>query len=32
LIAVVLRDGNWFQDAYRLMDFGFEMLGEGGDD
>ncbi len=28
LIAVVLNDGNWFSDAYALMDFGFEMLGE----
>lgn len=26
LIAVVLRDHNWFQDAYNLMDFGFELL------
>ena len=24
LIAVVLNDGNWFQDCYRLMDYGFE--------
>lgn len=23
LIAVVLNDGNWFQDAYALMDYGF---------
>jgi D-alanyl-D-alanine carboxypeptidase (penicillin-binding protein 5/6) len=28
LIAVVLRDSNWFQDAYGLMDFGFELLKE----
>ena len=26
LIAVVLRDSNWFQDAYALMDFGFELM------
>ena len=25
LIAVVLRDGNWFNDAYSLMDYGFEL-------
>ena len=25
LIAVVLRDGNWFNDAYALMDYGFEL-------
>lgn len=24
LIAVVLNDHNWFEDAYRLMDYGFE--------
>ena len=31
LIAVVLNDGNWFQDAYRLLDYGFEIMeGEGG--
>ena len=24
LIAVVLNDGNWFQDCYKLMDYGFE--------
>lgn len=23
LIAVVLRDGNWFQDAYAMLDYGF---------
>ena len=28
LIAVVLNDGDWFRDAYALMDFGFEVLGE----
>ncbi len=28
LIAVVLNDGDWFADAYALMDFGFEVLGE----
>lgn len=28
LITVVLNDGNWFADAYALMDFGFEVLGE----
>ena len=27
LIAVVLNDGNWFQDAYGLLDFGFEVMG-----
>ena len=27
MIAVVLRDGNWFNDAYALMDYGF---GQGG--
>lgn len=30
LIAVVLNDGNWFGDAYALMDFGFEVLGQPG--
>lgn len=25
LIAVVLQDGNWFNDAYALMDYGFGM-------
>lgn len=29
LIAVVLRDGNWFNDAYALMDYGFEIMEEG---
>lgn len=24
LIAVVLNDGNWFNDCYKLMDYGFE--------
>lgn len=28
LIAVVLNDGNWFQDAYALMDYGFSLKGE----
>ena len=23
LIAVVLRDGNWFADAYAMLDYGF---------
>lgn len=27
LICVVLSDGDWFNDAYRLMDYGFEMMG-----
>lgn len=27
LICVVLSDSNWFHDAYRLMDYGFEMRG-----
>lgn len=27
LICVVLADGNWFDDAYRLMDYGFELKG-----
>lgn len=26
VIAVVLNDGNWFQDAYHLMDYGFSLL------
>lgn len=26
VIAVVLNDGNWFQDAYALMDYGFAVL------
>ncbi|MGN0713466.1 MAG: D-alanyl-D-alanine carboxypeptidase family protein [Anaerovoracaceae bacterium] len=26
MIAVVLNDGNWFQDAYALMDYGFAVL------
>lgn len=26
VIAVVLNDGNWFQDAYALMDYGFRVL------
>lgn len=25
MIAVVLQDGNWFQDAYALMDYGFAL-------
>lgn len=25
MIAVVLQDGNWFQDAYALMDYGFTL-------
>lgn len=29
LIAVVLNDGNWFQDAYGLLDFGFELMEKG---
>jgi len=28
LIAVVLNDGNWFQDAYALLDYGFGRIGE----
>lgn len=28
LIAVVLNDGNWFQDAYSLLDYGFRRLRE----
>lgn len=27
LIAVVLNDGNWFQDAYSMLDYGFSLLG-----
>ncbi len=27
LICVVLSDGNWFQDAYALMDYGYEIRG-----
>lgn len=27
LICVVLSDGNWFQDAYNLMDYGFSLEG-----
>ncbi len=27
LICVVLRDPNWFQDAYALMDYGFALKG-----
>lgn len=26
LIAVVLDDPNWFEDAYRLLDYGFERI------
>ncbi|MBR5229488.1 MAG: D-alanyl-D-alanine carboxypeptidase [Firmicutes bacterium] len=26
LIAVVLNDGNWFNDAYSLLDYGFELM------
>lgn len=29
VIAVVLNDGNWFQDAYHLMDFGFAAVESG---
>ena len=32
LIAVVLNDGNWFNDAYALLDYGFAILGEEGED
>ena len=32
LIAVVLNDGNWFNDAYALLDYGFAILGEEDDD
>ena len=28
LIAVVLNDGNWFDDAYKMMDYGFMTLCE----
>ena len=28
MIAVVLNDGNWFEDAYALMDYGFEQGGK----
>lgn len=28
MIAVVLRDGNWFNDAYALMDYGFKQGGK----
>ena len=28
LIAVVLQDSNWFQDAYAMMDFGFALLNQ----
>lgn len=28
LICVVLSDGNWFNDAYALMDYGFEIEGD----
>ena len=27
LIAVVLDDPNWFDDAYKLLDYGFERMG-----
>lgn len=27
MICVVLSDGNWFNDAYGLMDYGFELKG-----
>lgn len=27
LICVVLSDGNWFNDAYNLMDYGFKLIG-----
>ena len=27
LICVVLNDGNWFNDAYALMDYGFSLKG-----
>lgn len=29
LICVVLNDGNWFNDAYALMDYGFTLRGIG---
>lgn len=28
MIAVILRDGNWFNDAYALMNYGFEQGGK----
>ena len=28
MFAVVLNDGNWFEDAYSLMDYGFEQGGD----
>ena len=28
MIAVVLCDGNWFNDAYALMDYGFQQGGK----
>ncbi|MBQ4649619.1 MAG: D-alanyl-D-alanine carboxypeptidase [Firmicutes bacterium] len=31
LIAVVLNDGNWFADAYDLLDYGFEIMSERGE-
>lgn len=31
LICVVLADGNWFNDAYALMDYGFETKGDNHD-
>ena len=27
LICVLLSDGNWFNDAYSLMDYGFNIKG-----
>lgn len=27
LICVVLNDGDWFEDAYRLMDYGYKIKG-----
>ena len=30
LIAVVLNDGNWFNDAYSLLDYGFRLIEERG--
>lgn len=32
LICVVLNDGNWFNDAYSLMDYGYEVLSAGSRD
>ena len=29
LIAVVLRDSNWFADAYAMLDYGFAVTGAG---